>query len=61
MRDRAVLIELNLAGSSMAHFHNLAHWYGREYVSIDTGNPIDIDEVINHIKQVIISIDLNSY
>ena len=62
MRDRGVLIELKVDGSGVhQHFHNLAHWYGREYIEIIAYNPVNVDEIINRVKDVIIAMDLNKY
>ena len=62
MRDRAVLIEIKVDGSGVhKHFHNLAHWYGREYIEIVVSNPVDVKLIIDQVKDVIIGMDLKSY
>lgn len=62
MRDRAVLIELFVDGSSAnRHFHNLAHWFGRKYVGEVFGNPIEVSRLVSIVRRQISNIDLNSY
>ena len=62
MRDRAVLIELFIDGASAnRHFHNLAHWYGRKYIDIQSPNPVKVDRIINTVKDVIKQMDRSKY
>jgi len=62
MRDRAVLIELSVDGSSVnRHFHNLAHWFGRTYYGVPCSNPIDIPRILGIVRNAIDSIDVEKY
>ena len=62
MRDRAMLIELFVDGSSVnRHFHNLAHWYGRSYRGMNSNNPISIPALVRTVQDAINSIDINKY
>lgn len=57
-----VLIELSLDGSGVnRHFHNLAHWYGRKYYGLDVTNPVNIAHVIETVRSIVRSIDINKY
>lgn len=52
MRDRAVLIELFVDGSGAnRHFHNLANWYGRNYIGEAMTNPIASGKIIELVKR----------
>ena len=62
MRDRAVLIELFVDGSSNnRHFHNLAHWYGRAYHGVDISNPIDVKQLLGVVEKAVGQIDVRTY
>jgi hypothetical protein len=62
MRDRAVLIELFVDGSSVnRHFHNLAFWFGRSYRGVNTLNPISIPELLSTVRSAIASVDVTKY
>jgi hypothetical protein len=62
LRDRGVLMELHVDGSSgNRHFHNLAHWYGREYQEVNARNPVDVTEIVQRVRSVIEKMDLDSY
>lgn len=62
MRDRAVLIELFVDGSQAnKHFHNLARWFGRDYVGKSMPNPVPVQEVVSIVRGKIAAMDLNSY
>lgn len=62
MRDRAILIELFVDGSSAnRHFHNLASWYGRQYEGIPMGNPVNPQELLDIVKRNIKKLKFNSY
>ena len=62
MRDRATLIEMHIDGSSgNRHFHNLAHWFGRRYVEVQSRNPVDISSIIAIVKREIENIKLDEY
>lgn len=60
MPDRAVLIELSIDGSSAnRHFHNLARWQGRKYVSKSMANPVPPDQLASLVKSTIAGLDLS--
>jgi hypothetical protein len=62
MRDRAVLIELFIDGSGVnRHFHNLAHWYGREYIGESQSNPIKIESLMGLVKSAIRQMNMTLY
>lgn len=62
MRDRGVLLELFVDGSSVnRHFHNLAFWSGHRYNGLNTGNPVNIQQLVRHIEATVKSIDLEKY
>jgi hypothetical protein len=62
MRDRAVLIELSVDGSSVnRHFHNLAFWAGHKYIGVSCSNPVDINSIIGTISNAAKGINLNNY
>lgn len=62
MRDRAMLLELFVDGSSAnRHFHNLAFWYGRRYQGVSIENPINTDRLITLVQQAVEHIDLTKY
>jgi hypothetical protein len=62
MRDRAVLVELFVDGSSNnRHFHNLAHWFGRAYRGVDVSNPIDVTRLLAEVQAAVGQIDMRSY
>lgn len=62
MSDRSTLIELFVDGSSNnRHFHNLAHWYGRNYIERDENNPVNIAAVVQEVRNVISGMDLSKY
>ena len=59
MPSRAHLIELFVDGSSAnRHFHNLAHWAGREYEGKVMSNPVKVGELQGMIRNAIEHIDL---
>eukprot|EP01035_Chromulina_nebulosa_P019475 gene19475-25357_t len=54
MPDNSALIELFVDGSSgNRHFHNLAFWYGRKYNGLTTSNPVDVNQIVNTVNNVI--------
>lgn len=62
MRDRAVLIELSVDGSGgNRHFHNLARWYGRDYVNLVPGNPIDASSLTAAVEKAVKKLNLDRY
>lgn len=62
MRDRAVLMELSVDGSGgLRHFHNLARWFGRKYVGVSPGNPIDVNDLRQNLIDVVEGISLDEY
>jgi hypothetical protein len=64
MRDRAVLIELFVDGSGAnRHFHNLANWYGRNYIGESMTNPIAASKIIELVGRGfnMIKKDMSSY
>ena len=62
MPDRATLIELFIDGSGAnRHFSNLAHWYGRNYEGVSSENPVDVRNIVNIVRSVINSMNLNTY
>lgn len=64
MRDRAVLIELFVDGSGAnRHFHNLANWYGRDYIGEGMSNPIAAGKIIELVARSfsLIKKNMNSY
>lgn len=62
MRDRAVLIELFVDGSSVnRHFHNLAYWFGRVYKGITIANPVEIPGLLRIVEEAIQRIDIDKY
>jgi hypothetical protein len=62
MRDRATLIELFVDGSSVnRHFHNLAFWFGREYLGTPINNPIHVQELLDIVANAIEKIDVTKY
>jgi hypothetical protein len=57
-----VLFELHVDGSGgNRHFHNLAHWYGRQYHELSARNPVDVAEIVEKVRKMIAQIDLDSY
>ena len=62
MRDRAILVEMHIDGSSAnRHFHNLAYWYGRKYVTGYESNPVNFKQLQLDLVGMIGSMDLNTY
>jgi EGF domain-specific O-GlcNAc transferase len=62
MRDRASLVELFIDGSGAnRHFHNLASWYGRNYVSVAPSNPMNPMELISILEHIILTTDWGRY
>ena len=62
LRDRGILMEIHVDGSGgNRHFHNLAHWYGRDYREITTRNPVQVEDIVQKVRDAIASIDLESY
>lgn len=62
LRDRGVLMEIHIDGSGgNRHFHNLAHWYGRTYEEINARNPVNVNDIVQRVKDVIARINLDSY
>ena len=62
MPDRSTLIELFVDGSSNnRHFHNLAHWYGRNYIERDESNPVRVVGIVDAVRNVIKNMDLSMY
>jgi hypothetical protein len=62
MPDRAGLIELFVDGSSVnRHFHNLASWSGRKYDGRGMSNPVNIQELLQAVKNMIGRINLDEY
>jgi hypothetical protein len=42
------------------HFHNLARWQGRKYISRTMSNPIDINELVRVVSRAVEDIDITS-
>lgn len=62
MPDRATLVELHIDGSGAnQHFHNLAHWQGRQYVAKTSRNPIDVGDLYRTIEGLVKGMDLRKY
>mmetsp|Transcript_5557 Transcript_5557/g.15531 ORF Transcript_5557/g.15531 Transcript_5557/m.15531 type:complete len:399 (-) Transcript_5557:538-1734(-) len=62
MRDRGVLIELFIDGTSgRRHFHNMAKWHGRKYIGPTTPNPVKAEQLKNDVKGAIEGLDLSAY
>ena len=62
MRDRAILVELSIDGSSAnRHFHNLANWYGRQYYDLIPSNPVNTMNLKAKIREAISQININHY
>ena len=62
MRDRAVLLELFIDGSSVnRHFHNLANWAGKRYIGKAYSNPIDTKALLKNVVEEIEKIDVNKH
>eukprot|EP00614_Pseudopedinella_elastica_P013743 CAMPEP_0172585074 /NCGR_PEP_ID=MMETSP1068-20121228/4546_1 /TAXON_ID=35684 /ORGANISM="Pseudopedinella elastica, Strain CCMP716" /LENGTH=568 /DNA_ID=CAMNT_0013379417 /DNA_START=188 /DNA_END=1895 /DNA_ORIENTATION=- len=62
MPDRGVLVELHIDNSgSNQHFHNLARWQGRKYLTQNMGNPINTNELKRLVASAVESIDINTY
>ena len=62
MPDRAVLIELHIDNSAAnQHFHNLAHWQGRKYVTKTMRNPMNTDDLGRMVSEAIESVDIRAY
>ena len=62
MRDRAILVELSIDGSSAnRHFHNLANWYGRKYIDLLPSNPVNVNDLKEKLRGIINQIDINNY
>lgn len=54
MPDRAVLLELHIDGSGAnMHFHNLAKWQGRTYMTSTMKNPIPTNQITSLVSQAI--------
>ena len=55
-------MELFIDGSGgNRHFHNLAHWFGREYYGEQVSNPIDVNMVKTMLTNIINKMDIDSY
>jgi len=62
MPDRAVLIELHIDNSAAnQHFHNLAKWQGRKYMTKTMRNPINVKELKSTVSEAVESIDIHKY
>ena len=62
MRDRAVLMELFIDGSSgNRHFHNLANWAGKTYIGSVYANPINVKALVEKVVGEIKKIDVSKY
>jgi hypothetical protein len=62
MPDRATLFELHIDNSAAnQHFHNLAKWQGRKYITKTMRNPIDIRELRSTIANAIETTKIDSY
>ena len=61
MRDRASLIEIFVDGSGgNRHFHNMAYWYGRNYIEVHPSSNF-ADQLFNTVKKEVERLDLTSY
>ena len=62
MPDRAVLVELHIDNSAAnQHFHNLAHWQGRKYMTKTMRNPVDVHSVTSLVADAVEAVDVASY
>lgn len=64
MYAHALTLTLVVSGTRAGanqHFHNLAHWQGRKYVTRTMGNPIDVSQLTKTIAQVVEDIDLKTF
>lgn len=58
MPDRAVLVELHIDGSGANnHFHNLARWQGRTYMTATLQNPIPPDQLTALVSKAVRSLN----
>lgn len=61
MTDRAALVEIFIDGSGgNRHFHNLAHWFGRKYIEINSNNPVNVLDIVSTVRNLVSTIDLNT-
>lgn len=62
MPDRAVLVELHIDNSAAnQHFHNLARWQGRKYLTQTMRNPVDVHALTDLVAGAVESIDISKY
>jgi len=62
MPDRGVLVELHIDNSAAnQHFHNLARWQGRQYITQTMRNPVDVNSLTALVAKAVESVDIASY